>query len=386
MATALRADSPVDRARALQPRIAALAPQMERAGRIDPDLMRDIDAAGLTGVMVPRRFGGAGLGLAEATEVLRLVAQADVCTAWNINNYMLGQLLLARFPLSGQARFYATKSSFNAAGNLTPSGRATRVDGGFRLSGRWAYASGVLSADGAVFPAMLDDAVWFFAMPGDVISTLDDWTVSAMNASESVTAIVEDAFIPEDCAMPMAQLLTATGHHGVEHPEPVHRYPFTRMAVLTTALPIGALETAVAIGRSKLETSKPFGVARLDRPSARMRWAEAAQTLRMLQLLRNNAIAEVTTRGDALHDWSVPEIGQLMLDNVTLYHHAKDALRLILDHGGGSSLYKLDEPIQRMARDIAMICTHMTIADWDVMWEKASRMLLGVPLAPHEFY
>jgi len=80
------------------------------------------------------------------------------------------------------------------------------------------------------------------------------------------------------------------------------------------------------------------------------------------------------------------EVGQLMLDNVTMYHRAKDALRLLVDNVGGSSIHKLDEPLQRMTRDIAMICTHLTIADWDVMWEKASRMVLGVKLEPHEFY
>ena len=373
------------RAQGFQPRIAELAPAMEKAGRLDDALVADLDAAGLASVLVSKHWGGSGLGFVEAAHVLRLLAQADVSTAWVINNYMLNSLILSRFPMRAQERIFAAKPSHLCAGNLTPSGEATRVPGGFHLNGRWGYASGMWHAEGALFPAMLGGAVHFFLMPMEGLELLDDWDVSAMGASGSITVTARDIFVPEDYALPMANLLTADQHDGVLHAEKVHSYPFTRAAVLTAALAVGALDTAVACARERLASSKPFGTARMDMAPSRIRWADAAQTLRQITLLHHDVLATTEERGNRLHDWAIPEVGQLMLDNVTIYHRAKDALRLLED-SFGSSTYRNGDVIGRMARDIAMICTHLTIADWDVMWEKAARMVLGVPLARHEFY
>lgn len=384
-ASDLDAETLYERARAFQPRIAELAPSMDKAGRLDDELVADMDAAGLASVLVSKRWGGAGLGLREAAKVLRILAQADVSTAWVINNFMLNSLILSRFPISAQERIFANRPSHNSAGNLVPSGEATRVAGGFRLSGRWTYASGIYHAESALFPAMLDGGVSFFLMPREELSLMDDWNVTAMRASGSITVIAQDVFVPEDYTLGMANILSADQHDGIHLPEPVHQYPFTRAAVLTPALAVGALDTSLEIGRRKLESSRPFGVARIDIAPARMRWAEASQLLRMIDLVHHAVISDAEERGNRRHEWKIPEIGQIMLDNVSIYHRSNEALRLLLDSFGSTS-YKDDEALSRMARDIAMICTHLTLADWDVMWEKASRMVLGVPLAPHEFY
>jgi 3-hydroxy-9,10-secoandrosta-1,3,5(10)-triene-9,17-dione monooxygenase len=68
---------------ALQPKIAARALSMERAGRLDDELVDELDATGVFAMMVSRRWGGGGFGMAEASHMLRLIAQADVCAAWN---------------------------------------------------------------------------------------------------------------------------------------------------------------------------------------------------------------------------------------------------------------------------------------------------------------
>lgn len=378
------AESLLARVAGFLPRIAALAPAMESAGRLDDDLVADLDAAGVYSVMVPRRFGGAGLGLAEAAEIVRMLASADICTAWNASFYMFNHALLARFPMSAQEQIFAAKPSFLCAGVWAPMGQAEAVPGGYRLSGRWPYASGIYQAEGALLPALADGAPSWFVVDRADLTIIDDWNVSAMKASGSATVTVDSVFVPADRCMPIARLVSPRDHHGVEHREAVNHYPFTRFGIVSAALAIGALETGVASGREKLATSKPYGVARIDRPWSRMRWAEAAQTLRMLTLLHRDALATTIARCEAEHEWTPVEVGQLSLDTTAIYHGAKDALRLLVDSVGGSSIYRSDEPLQRMSRDMGMIATHLLMGDYDVLWGKAARLVLGIDVQPGE--
>src|SRR5215472_12864948 len=86
-------------ARGFVPRIRELARQMELARRLDDELVEDMDAAGLFSVVVPKRWGGAGLGPHELNEVVEIVATGDISTAWVTGFYNLHNWFLCRYPL-----------------------------------------------------------------------------------------------------------------------------------------------------------------------------------------------------------------------------------------------------------------------------------------------
>lgn len=379
-----RSETLYEGVRALLPSIAAAAPAMERAGRLDDRLVEDLDQAGVFSIMVSRKWGGLGLGLRESARALRMIAGADVCTAWVASFYLFNHMLVQRFPMTAQARLFANGPSFRCAGVWAASGTAVPTEGGFRLSGRWTYASGIHTAEGALLAAMVDGEACWLIVTRDQLRIIDDWDVSAMQASGSATVIVEDSFVPADMCMPVARLISSRDHHGVALEESVHCYPFTRFGVVSTALAVGALECGVTLGKDRLATSRPYGVARIDKPWSRMSWAEAAQNLRMLTLLHEAALEATIERCERGHQWTAQEVGQFTLDNVSIYHGAKNALRLLLDGTGGSSIYKSSDPIQRMARDMGMIATHLLMGDYDVLWERGSRLLLGMTPQPGE--
>ena len=86
-------------ARGFVPRIRDLARKMELDRRLDDDLVEDLEAAGLFSVIVPKRWGGAGLGPHELNEVMETVARGDVSTAWVTGFYNFHNWFLCRFPL-----------------------------------------------------------------------------------------------------------------------------------------------------------------------------------------------------------------------------------------------------------------------------------------------
>src|SRR5215831_8226961 len=156
-----RAAALEDAARRFVPRIRALAHGMEAARRLDDDLVEDLEAAGLFSVVVPKRWGGAGLGPPELNKVVEIIANGDVSTAWVTSFYNLHNWFLCRYPLAVQEALFADGPSVRTAAILSPPGSAERVDGHLRIRGRWGYATGMLHASHALVPVMVDgELLW----------------------------------------------------------------------------------------------------------------------------------------------------------------------------------------------------------------------------------
>jgi len=198
-----------------------------------------------------------------------------------------------------------------------------------------------------------------------------------MSATSSVSVQTEGVFVPDRFAIEIELFHSRDGHPGAVHPEPVYRYPMLfGLTHMMCAFAVGTAEGALAEARERMETSRPWGLARIDRESSRVRWAMAHQQVRSARLLYENSLEWMIAKCDAFEEWSLEEQGQLTLDQVSVAHAAKDAIRSLLD-GVGSSPYSLDDPLQRRLRDIHVIANHLG-QDFDVVAERGSRWLLGL--------
>jgi alkylation response protein AidB-like acyl-CoA dehydrogenase len=139
------------------PEIRRRALKMERARRLADALVDAMDAAGLFSVVVPKRWGGAGLGPHEINRVAEIIGSADCSTAWITSFYQYHNWFLCRFPLEVQQELYKDRSSVRCAAVWSPPGTVERVHGGYRVTGRWGYASGILHARYALCPAIVDN-------------------------------------------------------------------------------------------------------------------------------------------------------------------------------------------------------------------------------------
>ena len=148
-------------ARSFVPRIRALAREQEINRRLDDKLVDDIEAAGLLSVLVPKRWGGSGLGPIETGKIVEILGSGDCSTAWVCSFFMLHNWFVCRLPLETQQQLYANTNSVRAAGVFGPPSVAEKVEGGYRVSGRWSYASGILHAPYSFCPAMVGDVMWF---------------------------------------------------------------------------------------------------------------------------------------------------------------------------------------------------------------------------------
>ena len=371
-----------DAARRFVPRIRELARQMEVARCLDEDLVEEMDAAGLFSVVVPKRWGGAGLGPHELNKVIELVAHGDVSTAWVTGFYNLHNWMFCRFPLEVQEELFADRASVRAAAVLSPPGSAERFAGGLRINGRWGYATGMVHASHALVPVKVEGEVLWAILTREQLEILDDWDVAAMAATGSVSIVATDAVVPERWTMPFQKLMSATDHYGLFHEEDTIRLPFSVLTYGTASLYVGALDAAVEMMRERLETaSGQNSPPRKERSIMRVRWVNAYETARIMHLVRDAVTEEAIQIAGQGRLQTLEEESRAQLHILTLRHTVRDTLRDLVD-GNGTSGYRSDNHLRRMSADVAMVSTHAIHGEYDVMMDRYARWLLGMGFAP----
>ncbi|WP_457033075.1 acyl-CoA dehydrogenase family protein [Kitasatospora sp. P5_F3] len=226
--------------------VAALAHRsghaVEDARRLTPELAAALSEAGFARHFVPRRWGGtAGTFRALVTETAT-VAESCAATAWCGALYAAHGRLAAYLPEAGQRELWGASPDVRiAAAVVPPSGTAVRVGGGWRLSGEWAYASGIDHAQWVLLASRVEGPeIRIFALPREQFGIRDTWRTLGLRGTGSHTVVVRDAFVPDRLTLTQSDL-------GAARPDAArcHRVPFPLVAQLQFAAPIlGAAQGA----------------------------------------------------------------------------------------------------------------------------------------------
>jgi 3-hydroxy-9,10-secoandrosta-1,3,5(10)-triene-9,17-dione monooxygenase len=138
----------LQRARALIPVLRERGEETERQRELPPATVDDLRQTGVHRVFKPARFGGSEAHLRFGVEVLAALGQGCGSTAWVVVQNMTHNLMLAHWPDEAQQEVWGAQPDALLSGILIPGiGRANRVAGGYVLSGRWPFVSGVNCSD-----------------------------------------------------------------------------------------------------------------------------------------------------------------------------------------------------------------------------------------------
>ena len=150
-------DDPLAAAAALGPDIAMAAPSAEQGRRISPELLASLRDAGLFRIWLPREVGGSATDLPTILAVFEEIARHDGSTGWVA---MIGSgtnLLLSALPPDIVHEVLSPDPDIPTGGFLAPRGRATPVEGGYRVSGRWSFGSGCEHCDWLIGGCVVND-------------------------------------------------------------------------------------------------------------------------------------------------------------------------------------------------------------------------------------
>ncbi|MBT5457338.1 MAG: hypothetical protein HOK82_12075, partial [Rhodospirillaceae bacterium] len=239
----------VARAAALVPALRERARVAEEAGRIPEETVADLQEAGLFRAVVPKRFGGHEVDFKYIPQIFRELGRGCTSTAWTMGFLIYHNFQFAHFPEQAQQDVWEERGYTMAPGQVMPSGTATPVDGGFELTGRWGYATGIQHGDWMLLSAHIDDGdIARFFLPVSDFEILDTWHVSAMRATGSHDVTLDKVFVPAHRSIRVADLRDGKGPGLALNTGPLWRVPLLTLMVFGAVGPLlGAAEAMLEL-------------------------------------------------------------------------------------------------------------------------------------------
>ncbi len=378
-------DRLVDAARRIAQLLADHAADSERARRVAPASVDAMSAAGLWRILTPATYGGSEAGLRAQIETLLVTAEADPAAGWIQMVLNAHAWLVGNFPVECQEEVFATGPDTRVPGTLAAQGHATRSDGGWRLTGRWQFASGVDHGDWLMIGAIADHlpqsstrALHVVVPKSDVVVD-DTWYTLGLRGTGSKDLVAEDAFVPDHRSIPTALLSNGHSPYGERHATHLNRLPLlvclsVQLAGAVVGIARGALD--VHVSRSSTRRDVYTGRAKADEAGIQMRIAESTTEITTAELLVRAAADrcdEVASTGQHL---TMEERAELKWHAAYIVELCRRATERIFAHSGAHSIYD-DSLLQARYRDVNTACHHATV-DFDANAQLYGRTLLGL--------
>jgi alkylation response protein AidB-like acyl-CoA dehydrogenase len=337
----------------------------DAAGRLSDRVVDALDERGLLALKLPVAVGGADLAGVVAATVLERLAVHDGAAAWNAMAMgTAGAFVASRLPDAGVEEIAHGGRWPRFAGTFPATGRARAVPGGWRISGRWGFASGILHATwvacGSVVEGEGERRLVWCAVPRDEVVVEDTWDAPGLLATGSTHHRIEDVFVPA------ARTFALEG--GACRGGPMHRLPtlgyllgdhsavalgLARRALTETAAAAAGRVRPIAGSSSAERGAFQHALGRLDvalRAARALYFEELAGLEAAAAAGRPVGPADVVrARASAAH------VGAVVVDVATFAQRAGGAAG-VLDRGPG----------MRAARD-ALVLTHHLYFDDEVL-------------------
>lgn len=365
------AASVVETARALSPRLAARAAEIDQNDRFVSENYALLKDACLVEAGVPRELGGGGAEISELAEMLRVLARAcgSTALAFSMHTHQVAipawrwrhQKVAAVEPLL--KRVAAEKIILLSSGGsdwIGGSGKAERDGDGYRINARKVFTSGAEAGDvlmtGAVYEGEDGSrSVIHFGAPmkSSAVHIEDTWRTLGMRGTASNDVVIEDLFIP-------AANVAFSRKAGEWHPvfETIATIAFPLIYAVYLGVAESARDIAIEIAKKK-PTSDQSLAGRMD---TELRAAQLAHRWMLDTVARNAPSAET--------------VNEVMIGRTLVARHAITAVDLAMELAGGASFYRATG-LERRFRDIQGARFHPLQAGPQARY--AGAMALGLP-------
>ncbi len=360
-----RGDQLLKDLQAMVPALRERGRDADDAGRLPDATIEELQKAEAFRAVVAESYGGMELPFPYIPQIFRILGRGCTSTAWCMGFLIYHNFQIAHFSKEAQDETWGKRGFTMAPGQVMPSGTATVVDGGYKLSGRWGYATGILHGDYMLLSAPVQDGdktlpVQRFYVPVEEFEVLDTWHVAAMRATGSRDVTLDEVFVPAHRTITV-ESMRERHSPGLEHNKgKLWQVPLLTFMVFGAVGPlIGAAEAMMDIVGDILKTK--VGAYSGDKQQGLM-----TQRVRMARLaMELEATIGIWEKGAATM-WQKVLVGEtpsreervkarMIVSQVASKCHAiVDELAVV----AGSRGTFLDSPIQRFHRDISSLATH----------------------------
>jgi alkylation response protein AidB-like acyl-CoA dehydrogenase len=375
----------VARAASLRSLLEQNAERTDAARRLPDDVVQALRDSGLCALMVPKRFGGSQTSIRTYIDVMSELGRGCGSTAWVASLINVCAWLAALFPEQAQKDVWGSNPQAWAAGSLAPNGEAVAVDGGWRVNGRWPWASGSLHAQwGACGIHMKNERgemanFGLSLVPMSELTIEDTWFMVGMKGTGSNTIVARDVFVPEHRFLPYPQAFAGT-YRTEFTDEVVYRVDLVPVTVLILAgsqigVARAALDHVIAKARSRGITHTNFPT-QAESAGFQMLVADAAMKIDTAVLHAQRAADDLDRASEQGLHLDLTARARVRIDTALVAKYCREAVEVLVAAHGTSSLADANR-LQRLWRDVHT-ASHHAITEWQVNLEVYGKALLGV--------
>ncbi len=374
------------RARALGPLIAAHAARIEQEREIAPEVLAALYDARLFRMLIPKSCDGFEVDPATFMQTIEELAKADGSTAWCVVQ-ACGCSMAAAYVAPEVAReIFGDARAVTAWGPVGPNAKAVAVEGGYRASGSWSFASGIKHATwlGCHCPVLADDgtprlgpdgkpAERTVLIPKASARINDIWRVIGLKGTGSDNYVIADLFVPDRYTFTRESAADRREHGPLYRFTTFHLYG-TGFAAIALGLARAALDAFVALAASKIPKTKTFVLRDNAVVQSQVALAEAKLASARAYLLAVLHEAWATAaRDEAL---SLQQRAALKLAGTYAVHQGKDVVDTVYHAAGATAIFE-NNPFERRFRDVHTVIQQVQAQFAN--FEMVGQVLLGLP-------
>lgn len=371
------------RARDIVPTLRERAQKCEDARVLLPDNERLLHETGLFRYHQPKRFGGMELPYVAVVDIVAELARACPSTAWNVGNLGCHHWILGYYEPQAQHEVWdANPDALIASSIALAAGRGKKVPGGFEVSGRWPFSSGVDNCGWNMLAVTVydDDGKTPFdwrlcLVPKSDYRIIDTWYAMGMVGTGSKDIEVTEVFVPERRALALARCRGGLEHPGAKlNSGPLFRIPIVAAAghpLSPSALGAaeGAYEHVVQVFQKRVGTYTGAKVG--DFQAVQIKVARARALIDSARyLMRESALAFERNENLGLEAKL-----RLRAQNTLAVMQSREAVETLWSCYGANAIYTRD-PLQRFLRDTQAIGQHFSF-NFDIAGSAFGTVALG---------
>ena len=375
---------PVAAARSVIPALQKTSANSENLRHVDPSAMATIRDAGLSRMLSPERFGGYELPPSAHIQSCAIVAHGCPAASWVHMVCGAHTFVAGRYSPACQEEIFDTGPDVLIPGTLAPQGTARRIDGGWILSGRWQFGSGVDHGPWLLLGAKCvaengEDPLppIHVFVPKDEVEVDDTWYTLGMRGTGSKDLVSEDLFVPEYRTLPTNEMFGGTFEGDVG---PLYRLPVAGgLATMLAATVVGMTERGIGafVDMTKVREDIYMGGGKAASAGIQMRVAEAQGELELAAtLIEKNSHILDNAMAENVSPMDLTSRAQIRWNASYAVELCRRATERVFAVAGAHSIYDGSE-LQRLHRDVNTACHH-AIVDFDSIKEVRGRLSLGL--------
>lgn len=337
------------------------------AGQVPAETIAEFAEAGFFKVLQPARYGGYELPPQVYCDIARILAEGCMSSAWVYAVVAVHNWQLALFDDRAAQEVWGQDPSVRISSSYMPVGKVKKVEGGFRLSGRWAFSSGSAHCDWVILGGMAPSEgpegkpdPLNFLVPRRDYKILENWDVMGLRATGSNDIVVEDAFVPDYRTIRELDMfdMNCPGH--AQNTSSLYKMPFAQIfnrTVSTTSL--GALKRALDVFvEATREKRATYTGERLARDTTiQYAVAQVDRILDELTLVLDRDCRELMER--AINgSWTLERRAALGASTTATVDRCVRAIDLLMEFSGAKAIFR-GNAVQQAFLDIHTARAHV---------------------------